>query len=181
MLWETGAAVAGAVSIDVFSSSIARATSTSVDPNRSPITLIACVIAFFIFVICSSGVIEYLPYWLGLYQEVRYVSADMWPQGTAPHSALLVSPNDRSTSTLVEERRRRLGIKRVGKPSKRAQRTVSEAQYGSGPYARRHGGRGQVVLRMGLIFNDALPVAIRRAGSAVIRQREGPSLVVLPR
>jgi len=48
------------VCIEAFSSSMALATSPSVDPNRSPITLMACLIAVVIFVICSSGVIEFL-------------------------------------------------------------------------------------------------------------------------
>src|SRR3989344_4498576 len=36
------------------------ATSSSVDPNRSPITLMACLIAVVIFTICSSAVIARL-------------------------------------------------------------------------------------------------------------------------
>ena len=51
--WATAT---GAVCMEAFRSSIALSTSNSVDPNRSPITLMACVIAFFIFVICSSCV-----------------------------------------------------------------------------------------------------------------------------
>src|SRR5712692_1392258 len=39
---------------------MARATSPAVDPNGSPITLMACLIACVIFAICSSGVIECL-------------------------------------------------------------------------------------------------------------------------
>src|SRR2546428_11737732 len=39
---------------------MARATSPAVDPNGSPITLMACLIASVIFAICSSSVIECL-------------------------------------------------------------------------------------------------------------------------
>jgi hypothetical protein len=40
---------------------MARSTSLSVDPNRSPITLMACLMAVVIFTICSSDVIKRLP------------------------------------------------------------------------------------------------------------------------
>jgi hypothetical protein len=48
------------ICIDALSPSIALATSSSVDPNRSPITLMACLIAAVILVIRSSGVMQVL-------------------------------------------------------------------------------------------------------------------------
>jgi len=86
---ESWAAAAGAVYLDTFSSSIALATSPSVDPHRSPITLIACVIDF-IFGICFSGVIAYFLYRLAACAEK-----------SAAHPKNPVSSKNRSTSVLV--------------------------------------------------------------------------------
>jgi hypothetical protein len=52
-----GAVEAG---IDIFSSWMAFATSCSVDPNRSPMTLMASLIAVVIFAMWSSDVMELL-------------------------------------------------------------------------------------------------------------------------
>ena len=51
--------VAVSFCIEILSSCMAAATSCSVDPNRSPITLIACRMAVVIFAMCSSGVMGF--------------------------------------------------------------------------------------------------------------------------
>lgn len=51
-------ALGASVCIEDLRSSMAFATSVSVDPNRSPMTLMACLIAVVIFVICSAGVMR---------------------------------------------------------------------------------------------------------------------------
>src|SRR6185295_11053683 len=117
--------------MDAFSSSIAFSTSVSVDPNRSPITFIACVIAFFIFAICSSGVIETLLHELGARTENSAACLQgQHPLGTEPRSsrrpdpiiAALRKPSGRGAAETGESNAQE-------KSTRARDRTVSDAQY----------------------------------------------------
>src|SRR5437016_10902962 len=115
------------------------------------------MIAFFIFVICSSCVITSLLYRLGNCAEKSAAcpspSLSLWNR-TA--SALDVTVNDCSTSeTLCHRSGGDWGIKRAGR--KQAARGIGQSARlnTAQPYARRHGGAGQAYSALPGYFNDS--------------------------
>src|SRR4029077_15910579 len=106
--------------MDAFSSSIAFSTSASVDPNRSPITFTAWLIAFFILMICSSGVIASLLHRLRAYTEKSAACPRTRVSSrNRTASILVVTPNDRSNSKTLWHRSAATGESNAQEGSKR--------------------------------------------------------------